>query len=64
MKFKKVQNVAFFSKYVREDGKYTIVSKDRKINGTFKCVFVVYDEHENEIDVLPRLKDAKEKYGA
>lgn len=62
MKFKKVQNVAFFSKYVREDGKYTIVSKDRKINGTFKSVFVVYDEHENEIDVLKRLKDAKEKY--
>lgn len=62
MKFKKVKNVAFFSKYIREDGKYLICAKDRRIKGTLKTVFVVYDENENEIDVLSRLKDAKEKY--
>ena len=36
MKFKKQANVAFFSKYVREDGKYTITSVYRRINGTLK----------------------------
>lgn len=62
MKFKKAQNVFAFSKYVREDGKYTIESVDRKINGTFKNVFEVTDENGNVIDTLKRLKDAKEKY--
>lgn len=62
MKFKKQSNVPFFSKYLREDGKYTITSEDRKINGTWKNVFEVTDEKGNLIDVLPRLKDAKEKY--
>ena len=62
MKFKKVQYIPFFSKYVREDGKYTIISKDRNINGSLKSVFVVYDEQEKEIDALSKLKDAKEKY--
>lgn len=62
MKFKKQSNVPFFSKYTREDGKYTITSEDRKINGTWKNVFEVTDEKGNLIDVLPRLKDAKEKY--
>lgn len=64
MKFKKDKNVYMFSKYVREDGKYTITSTDRKINGTWKSVFVVSDEEEQEIDCLARLKDAKEKYSA
>lgn len=62
MKFKKVKNVAFFSKYVREDGKYTITSVDRKINGTYKNVFEVTNELGEVIDTLPRLKDAKAKY--
>ena len=62
MKFKKQPNVAFFSKYVREDGKYTIESADRRINGTLKNVFEVSDESGNVIDTLPRLKDAKAKY--
>lgn len=62
MKFKKQSNVPFFSKYTREDGKYTITSEDRKINGIWKNVFEVTDEKGNLIDVLPRLKDAKEKY--
>lgn len=62
MKFKKQPNVPFFSKYTREDGKYTITSEDRIINGTWKNVFEVTDEKGNLIDVLPRLKDAKEKY--
>ena len=50
MKFKKQSNVAFFSKYTREDGKFTIESVDRRINGTFKNVFEVTDEgRESEI---------------
>ena len=32
MKFKKQSNVAFFSKYTREDGKFTIESVDRRIH--------------------------------
>ena len=62
MNFNKVKNVYMFSKYVREDGKYTITSEDRRINGTYKSVFVVRDESGNEIDILKRLKEAKEKY--
>lgn len=62
MKFKKQKNIAFFSRYTREDGKYTITSVDRKINGTWKNVFEVSDESGNLIDTLPRLKDAKAKY--
>nr|DAF35924.1 MAG TPA: hypothetical protein [Caudoviricetes sp.] len=62
MKFKKQANVAFFSKYVREDGKFTITSVDRRINGTWKNVFTVTDEAGSVIDTLPRLKDAKAKY--
>lgn len=62
MKFNKVKNVFMFSKYVREDGKYTITSIDRRINGTLKSVFVVTDENNNEIEVMMKLKEAKEKY--
>lgn len=62
MKFNKVQNSFMFSKFVREDGKYTITSEDRKINGKFKSVFVVTNADGDEIDVLPKLKEAKEKY--
>ena len=62
MKFKKQVNIAFFSKYVREDGKFTITSVDRRINGALKNVFEVTNEYGNVIDTLPRLKDAKEKY--
>ena len=39
MKFKKQANVAFFSKYVREDGKFTITSVDRRVNGALKNGF-------------------------
>ena len=62
MKFKKQKNVAFFSKYVREDGKFTITSVDRRISGTWKNVFEVTDEAGTVIETLPRLKDAKAKY--
>ena len=62
MKFKKVANIAFFSRYVREDGKYIITSVDRKINGCYRNVFEVVDEFGNVIDTLPRLRDAKAKY--
>ena len=62
MKFKKVANVFLFSKYVREDGKYTIESVDRRINGTLKNLFEVTVDCGNVIDTLQRLKDAKAKY--
>ena len=62
MKFKKQANVAFFSKYVLEDGKFTITSVDRRVNGTLKNVVEVTDEAGNVIDTLPRLKDTKAKY--
>ena len=62
MKFTKGENSYMFSKYVREDGKYTIESVDRRINGTFKNVFEVTDESGAVIDTLPKLKDAKAKY--
>ena len=62
MKFKKQANVAFFSKYVREDGKFTITSVDRRVNGTLKIVFEVTDETGHVSDTLPRLTDAKAKY--
>lgn len=62
MKFKKQANIAFFSKYVREDGEITITSVDRRINGTWKNVFEVTNAAGEVIDTLPRLKDAKTKY--
>ena len=62
MKFNKVKNVFMFSKYIREDGKYSITSIDRRINGKLKSVFVVTDENNNEVEVLMKLKEAKEKY--
>ena len=62
MRFKKVANVFMFGKYVREDGKYTIESVDRRVNGTWKNVFEVSDNCGNVIDTLQRLKDAKAKY--
>lgn len=62
MKFKKQANVAFFSKYVREDGKFTITSVDHRVNGTLKNAFKVTDEAGTVVDTLPRLKDAKAKY--
>ncbi len=63
MKFKKVEHIPFFSKYVREDGKFTIIATDRyNSRGTLRTVFVVYDEQDNEIDEVAKLKDAKEKY--
>lgn len=58
MKWNKVKNTFMFSKFTREDGKYTIQSEDRKN----KAVFVVYDEDNKEIEVFTKLKDAKETY--
>ena len=61
MKLKKQANVAFFSKLCPEDGKFTITSVDRRVNGALKNVFEVTVETGNVIDTLPRLKDAKSK---
>lgn len=62
VKFKKAKNIYLFSKYIREDGKITITSCNRRINGTLKVVFEVTDENGNIVDTLLRLKDAKAKY--
>lgn len=62
MKFKKIPNTTFFSKWIREDGKITIESVDRKINGKWKGIFVVSDSKGNEIETFARLKDAKAVY--
>lgn len=63
MKWNKVKNNYMFSKYVREDGKFTIESTDRRNeNGTWKPVFLITDSAGKEIEVMKRLKDAKEKY--
>lgn len=62
MRFKKQPNVEYFSKYTREDGKYTIESTYTYINGKPKAVFEVTDEEGNVIDTFLRLKDAKAKY--
>ena len=62
MKFKKQATVAFFSKYVREDGKFTITRVVRRVIGSLNNVFEVTDEAGSVIDTLPRLKDAKAKY--
>lgn len=75
MKFNKVANAFMFSKLIREDGKITILAQDRwfprqspkRIKGIIstkilKTVFIVYDENNQEIDVLNTLKEAKEKY--
>ena len=62
-KFKKVPNNYLFSKFVREDGKYTIESEDIKTSrGGYKNVFIVYDSDGNKVEIFKRLKDAKEKY--
>jgi len=58
MTFKKVPYIPFYSRYVREDGKITITTATR--NG--KAAYVVTDENGNEIDCLPKMKDAKAKY--
>lgn len=63
MKWKKVANDFMFSKFVREDGEFTIESVDVMVNERLKNVFEVTDRNGNIIDRLPRLKDAKEKYG-
>lgn len=59
-KFKKVPNVYMFSKFVREDGMYSIESEDIKTaRGLYKNVFVVYDSEGKQVEVFNRLKVLK-----
>ena len=58
MKFKKVEYIPFFSRYVREDGEITITTASERN----KAVYIVTDRNGNEIDRLPKMKEAKEKY--
>lgn len=58
MKFKKVKYIPFYSRYVREDDKYTITTAT--INN--KAAYIVTDENGNEIEIMQKMKDAKLKY--
>ena len=58
MKFKKVEYIPFYSRYVREDGKYTITTAT--INN--KAAYIVTDENGNKIEIMQKMKDAKLKY--
>ena len=58
MKFKKVEYIPFYSRYVREDGKYTITTAT--INN--KAAYIVTDENDNKIEIMQKMKDAKLKY--
>lgn len=60
MKFKRKSDVMAYPDYVREDGK--IVIRPEMEQHRMRDLFHVYDECGTEIDVLPRLKQAKEKY--
>ena len=62
MKFKKVPNVYLFSKFVREDGEFTIESDTIYVNGKYKDCFTVTDREGNIVERMQRLKDAKAKY--
>ena len=59
-KFRKTTEGEYLSPvYVRDDGKYKIESKDRRVMGSLKRVYIVYNSEGEEITFFYRLKDAK-----
>jgi hypothetical protein len=58
MKFIKVPNTYCFSKYIREDGEYTVTTKTRNN----KAAYVVTNRNGEEIAVFAKMKDAKAAY--
>lgn len=66
MKFRKVENVPFFSKYVREDGKIIIEStadgESTKYGYPKSFYYKVSDSEGNVIEFTKTMKEAKKKY--
>ena len=66
MKFRKVENVPFFSKYVREDGKIIIESTEdgesTKYGYPKSVYYKVSDSEGNVIEFTKTMKQAKKKY--
>ena len=66
MKFRKVENVPFFSKYMREDGKIIIEStadgESTKYGYPKSFYYKVSDSEGNVIEFTKTMKEAKEKY--
>ena len=62
MKFIKKKDSYLFPIYEREDNKFSIESSNRFFGKTLKQVYIVLDSSGNEIDVMFKLRDAKEKY--
>lgn len=58
MKWYKVKNTYCFSKYIREDGKYTVTTKTRNN----KAAYVVTNESGEEVAVFAKMKDAKQAF--
>lgn len=58
MKWIKEKNTYCFSKYVRDDGKYTVTTKTRNN----KAAYVVTNATGEEVAVFARMKDAKEAF--
>ena len=61
--FKKVTEVYLNSTYIRNDGKHKILSRDRKIGNSYKRVYIVRDENDNEVTFFYKLKEAKTFFG-
>lgn len=59
---KKKDGAYLFPEYIRDDGIYIILSTDRKVNGTWKRVYVVKDNDHHEVGIFKTLKEAKEKF--
>lgn len=66
MKFKKVENVPFFSKYIREDGKIFIesvaCSEPIEYGYPKNYYYKVSDDKGNVIEFMKTMKEAKQKY--
>lgn len=61
--FKKIPGTVYlFPVYVRDDGKYTISSVDRRVSGTYRRVFEVSDSSGSVVSTFSRLRDAKASF--
>lgn len=61
--FMKVPGTVYlFPVYVRDDGKFTISSVDRRIDGVYRRVYEVADCFGAVVATYRRLKDAKLAY--
>lgn len=62
MKFTKKAQTYLYPIYIREDEKIIIQSTEEKIGKSWKRGFKVLTQEGTQIDFLPTLKQAKEKY--